>query len=475
MLELKNVQNKKYVLGQFFTNIDICNAIVKNINFEDSIIIEPSFGSGNFLKALKSLPNKKIGIELDEEIYSEETKDDNTELYNMNFYDFNYKTNKKLIFIGNPPYRTPAYSLRTHKKKIAQITNKYNVLGIREEAVFFILQTIDIILENNIEGEIHYIIPVSIVKNNSKFFTRFKEFLKDTCYFMNVKSIQGTEFENVDQDLICLSLKVCNHNKQEKVMIDGQEQDLDKFLCLDDSSVISFHKIFKKTYLGSVPCESLLVSCPAETKEHFRDRLVKLIKDKELDKDKLYELLQYNNRFHLKVFDKDKESKEVQDKLDIILSYVHNIQNKDILEELENLNNYHIIKARSNNRYYFRSQKIKKNKNFVYEITPYDFHNNNIFYFTSNPSNSSTDYFGYSDCGDVLRNCSPGCLRFVPKEEDIFTDYIKEWWNSKEEFRDKNILELFDYIIKVSNSNWYKHRKKHNKRFYFSIPKDFVI
>lgn len=484
MLENKNTQNKKYVLGQFFTPPRICDSIIKDIKFEQNdIVIEPSFGSGNFLVALKKISNKKIGIELDTEIFNTTLADENTTLLKKNFYDFDIKTNNKLIFIGNPPYRTPAYSLTTHKKFVLGLTKKYNIPGIREEAVFFILHTIDIINKNGGNGEIHYILPTSILKNNSKFFNRFKEFLKQQCWFMQIKSLKGSEFDGVAQDLVCLSLKIKQAESnlpdlfskpsqtapQKTVLVDNKCVDLDEYLCLTSGDSIPFQKIFKQTFLGSVPCESLLMSVQDEPIEHFMQRLTDIISDIDIDTESLYNKLQYNNKFHLKVFDNPVNSPVVQKKLDIILSYVKNIQQKNILDEFMNIDNYKEINVREGTRFYFRCEKIKKNKNFVYEINPNPCKS---FYFTGNPSHSSTDYFGFCDY-DINRNVSPGANRTVPVDnlENNLTEFFKKWWrsNTTEPFD-----EIFNYIIYVSKTNWYKNKKRDNKRFYFAIPMEFI-
>ena len=49
MVEEKNVQEKRFILGQYFTRPEICDRIVRKIDFGDSIVIEPSFGTGNFI------------------------------------------------------------------------------------------------------------------------------------------------------------------------------------------------------------------------------------------------------------------------------------------------------------------------------------------------------------------------------------------------------------------------------------------
>ncbi len=481
MLENKNTQSKKYILGQFFTAPHICEDIIKDIVVEpNDIIIEPSFGSGNFLVALKKIQNKKIGIELDRDIFDEKLVDENTTLLNKNFYDFDIKTNSKLIFVGNPPYRTPAHSLTTHKNFVLGLTKKYHIPGIREEAVFFILHTIDIINKNGGNGEIHYILPTSILKNNSKFFNRFKEFLKKQCDFIRIKSIKGAEFDGVAQDLVCLSLKVIQNQNdffkvpqteqsQKYVLVDDEYVNLDEYLCLTSEDSIPFQKIFKQTFLGSVPCESLLMSVKNEPVEHFMHRLTDIIADSCISTDILYNKLQYNKKFHLKVFDNPTDSSVVQKKLDIILSYVKNIQQKNILDEFMNINNYKEINVRDGVRFYFRCEKLKKKKNFVYEINPNPCKS---FYFTGNPSHSSTDYFGFCNY-DINRNVSPGANRTVPVDnlEDNLTDYFKKWWRSN---TTEPYDEIFNYIIYVSKTNWYKKKKRDNKRFYFAIPIEFI-
>jgi len=472
MIELKNVQNSKFVLGQYFTRPDICDDIVGRIEFGDAVIVEPSFGTGNFLRAIGHLPNRKIGIELDPILFSQFSDTAGVEIHNQNFYDFRIDSDKELFFVGNPPYRTPAYSLTTHKNFVLELTRKYNVLGLREEAVFFILHTIDIILRSQRhKGEIHYILPKCILKNNSKFFQRFKRFLVEKCYFTSIVSIEGDEFDGVNQDLVCLSLRVDEHHPhQVKVLVDGEMVELVDYLCLEENDIIPFQKIFKRTYLGSVPCESLLMSVAGEPVAHFRDRLCKIIGNEILTIRDLYELLQYNGRFHLKVFDKPISDESVQDKLRIIMSYVKNIQAKTgILSEFRNTANYKQINGRTDVQYYFRCAKLKPGKNFVYELNP---HPCKSFFFTGNPSSSSTDYFGFCDY-DINRNVSPGANRTVPVDdvESNLTEPFKRWWreNTMEPFSD-----VFKYIIFVSQTQWYKERKRSHKRFYFGIPPAFI-
>lgn len=477
----RDIDNKQVRMGQYFTPVDIAKKIISDINFTDnSVIIEPSFGGGVFLDVLKDINLHKIGIELDEYYFNlrNNKKLENEELLNCNFYDFDIETNAKLVFIGNPPYSGTADSLHTHKKYIQYLTKKYDVSGIREECVFWIMHTLELIDKNGGYGEIHYILPKSIFTNNSKFFKKFKDMIRKYCLINKIMEIDGTKFDGVSQELVYISLLVNKNysfNKmQSSVIINGEEKNLDDYFCSNDNEVIPFYDIFKKTYLGSVPCESLLVSCPEESLEHFKIRLYDIFSNKDIDIEYLYKHLSYNGKFHLKIFDNDYNSALVQDKLSVILSYVKNIQGRIDIDTFNMDEYYHSIQARNDKRYYYRNNDIKKNKNFVYEITPYDMHNNNIFYFTSNPSSTSTDYYGISDCGDILRNCSPGCMRFVPldiTELDYQEEFI-DWWNSN---INKPLNYVFEYICNIYKSDWYKERKKKHKRFYFGIPRNIII
>lgn len=183
MIDAKNVQGKKNLFGQFFTPDELSKNIIYGIDNEDAIYIEPSYGEGSFLKLMEQKYDDVLGIELDEELF---IKYNTSNTIYKNFYDFELKTDKKIIFIGNPPYRTPAYSLSTHKEYIHSLRKKYGISGVREECVFFILKTLDIIYTNNVQGDIHYILPNSIIKNNSKFYNKFKEFILSKCKVVKI-------------------------------------------------------------------------------------------------------------------------------------------------------------------------------------------------------------------------------------------------------------------------------------------------
>jgi len=250
------------------------------------------------------------------------------------------------------------------------------------------------------------------------------------------------------------------------VLHNGIEEKVDSVLQIVNPD-IPFQQIFEKTYLGSVPAESFLLSVSGETKEQFRDRLVKIF-SKDTTPASLKGDLSYKGKYHLKVLSSNSTDK-VDAKLQVIANYVNEVKEKVNLDIFKDLANYQVIQQRKELRYYFRHKDIKQ-CSFVYEINP---NPQPSFYFTSNPSAGSTDYFGYCEF-DITRNSSPGCCRTVPLENasNNIKDEFKKYW--KDATDDLPIDLVFSYIQYVSKSDWYKKQKKLRKRFYFCLPKVFM-
>jgi hypothetical protein len=454
-------------LGQYNTSLECTDTILNNLDYigEKTLLIEPSFGSGNFISSMtKKYKNYIIGVEIDKEVYDEfyGNYSNNIELHNLNFYDFNLDgvnldDVSDISIIGNPPYRTPALSLKEKKSEISYLKEKYSIGGIKEESIFFIINTFDIVSELNKEVNIHYILPKTIFQNPTKAFKTFYEFLNKNLNIVSVEDIDSNCFEDVSQKLVLVHFS--NTIKTNQIRYNGETLERDDFLGSNEN-IIPYNKIFKKTYLGSVPAESFLFSCRGETKEEFMGRLENIFFN-ETTKDNLLEKLSYNGKPHLsKVNDK---------KILTILSYIDEIKegnyNLDIFSDIDN---YKPIKHRNEYRWYFRHDSLKK-VSFVYII------NSNpceSFYFTSNPTSISTDYYGYTNY-DANRNSSPGSIRLVPIEglEDNLTDEFKEYWDNN---TDLPYSELVNYMEYIYTSNWYKDIKSNYGKFYFGVPVEFL-
>jgi hypothetical protein len=477
MLEEKNIQSKKYQLGQFFTPVSLAEEILDRINIDSDVLIEPSFGACGFIEPMvKKYKNKRIvGVELDKEWADQGAQRfPDLELHHSNFYDINPELvfdTKSVSFVGNVPFRSPAYSLTTHKNYVKKLAKRYGVTGIREEAVFFIMKTADIMITNGYHGGIHYVIPKSLITNDSKFYLQFKTFLKTHFKIVSVFDVSPSKFENVAQGLIVLSIQTGGDTTNYETLHNGVKQPVDDVLQLT-SPDIPFQDIFTKTYLGSVPAESFLLSVAGETQEEFKTRLVKIFSNP-VTVASLRVDLTHKNNYHLKILS-SKNSAKVDAKLQQIADYVLSVKrNVNDLSIFGNDKNYKVIQQRKETRFYFRNDALKK-CNFVYELNP---NPQPSFYFTSNPSDGSTDYFGYCEY-DITRTSSPGCCRTVPlKDIELnLTDEFKLYWNEQTKDEQGKSLPyemVFDYIKYISMQPWYREQKKTRKRMYFCIPKQF--
>jgi DNA repair protein RadC len=153
-----------------------------------------------------------IGIEIDDNLFNKFDLNINSTL-NINYYDFNIESTSYLHFIGNVPFRTPAVSLRTHPLEIKRLCKKYRVSGIREEAVFFILKTLELIENSNKGGRISFIIPKNILTNNSKFFKTFHQILHEKFKVLQIIDLPN----NILLDFLTLE-KLLGKNKSARII-----------------------------------------------------------------------------------------------------------------------------------------------------------------------------------------------------------------------------------------------------------------
>jgi type I restriction-modification system DNA methylase subunit len=177
---MSKIKNKKYVLGQYFTREEVVKRLVDLVlefkNFNKNIkILEPAFGTGNFIRILKEKGFKNIeGCEIDPEftdtpqdffLYPLEKKFDLI-ISNPPFTKYNIKESyfypKKYFLTSIHPGRyLPPKLLKKEKirienafilKSIKHLKDKNSAIGFVLPISFFIkgknLETKEIILEN---------------------------------------------------------------------------------------------------------------------------------------------------------------------------------------------------------------------------------------------------------------------------------------------------------------------------------------
>lgn len=94
--------NKEGKYGQFFTDKELCDYVLNEVNNIKKIsgnCLEPSFGDGKFLKSFEKYNfDKLVGIEIDSEHFIKYNSDDNRiEILNEDFLYYN--NNIKYDFI----------------------------------------------------------------------------------------------------------------------------------------------------------------------------------------------------------------------------------------------------------------------------------------------------------------------------------------------------------------------------------------
>jgi hypothetical protein len=444
----KDLNKKKNLLGQFMTP-DVISADMIDNNTYQGLVIEPSFGEGSFLYKLEAKYTNVVGIEYDEELfklYSGPSK-----VLNQSFYKFKLPKDIEfdyVSFVGNPPYRTPAYSLKSDDKpRVKQLIKQYKLTGVKEEAVFFIAHAVDLIKDADVPGTIHWVLPKTIFENTSKAFINFRKFLNKYAPVVEITDITEL-YPDVAQPL-CVVKFLVNQTITTANLTDT--------LVLNET--IEFQRIFKKTYLGSVPCESILLSCKDEPVEDFKTRLEDIFQRNT----PLTTALKYQGKYHLRAL----SGANAVEKFSILDAYVAEIKNTIDIAEFSNLAKYKTIAHRNEVRWYFRHQALTK-VSFIYIINS---NPTESFYFPGNPTKTSTDYFGFCDY-DCNRNSSPGANRTIPISNiaDNITDEFKQYWFNN---TSEPIEEIFNYILHISKSVWYSTYKSKHQRFYFGLPLEF--
>jgi len=455
----KDIPTKQNLFGQFFTDNDTASFCIGHTPIFTKYVVEPSCGKGVFLDKirLKAPQATILAIEIDEGVATQYTGFE--KIIVKNFYDFNYLFSEPVCFIGNPPYHSPAYSLSERPQFVKSLMKKYGITNMREESVIFFVYTFDLIVKSKVKGYINYIMPRSVFDNNSKAYLSFRKFLRTNLRLVQVWTLDKC-FEGVNRDLVYVGFET--GAEESEYLHDGILQKISVFYNKLD--YIPFQSIFKKTNLGSVPCESIFLSIHDEPIEHFTNRIYGLFSSDANEENVLLHLV-YNGNFHLTSLKKENNKSKVA----VILKYINEIKSLPgyNIELFKDISNYKIIRNRHDDRFYFRHHFLKKGS-FVYEL------NRNpcpSFYFPGNPNKGSTDYFGFCEY-DVNRNSSPGANRTVPLSgiEDNLHDDFKNWWRQN---CDLDFSLIFKYIIYISKSEWYKNLKQNCQRFYFGIPKDF--
>jgi adenine-specific DNA-methyltransferase len=182
--------------GIYITSYNIIEKCFDGEKLDGLNILEPSFGSGQFIdSAIKLLGKKKsaniIGVELLKELYDEVKKkyssNKNIKLLNQDF--LTWKTEDKFdLIVGNPPYFEK--SLNNEEKK----TFKEIILGRVNIYSLFIYKCIQLLEP---DGRLIFVIPTSLL--SSKYFEKLRFYINKTCNIEDITLLGSKDFEDALQ------------------------------------------------------------------------------------------------------------------------------------------------------------------------------------------------------------------------------------------------------------------------------------
>ena len=184
VLKISKTERKK--TGLFPTSKKIVDLILSKLEIKkQDLVLEPSFGTGEFLIPLKLFSDNVYGVELNKTIYS-----DFGNCYNEDF--LTWKTDLKFDFIiGNPPF----FETGDYKEHFSEISyGRNNIYS------FFIKKSIDLLEEN---GTLAFITPKTI--NTGKYFYKVRDYIIENTDIVDLYEIE--DFENVSQSLQVMVLQ----------------------------------------------------------------------------------------------------------------------------------------------------------------------------------------------------------------------------------------------------------------------------
>lgn len=163
-------------------------------------VLEPSFGSGEFLSDIMELfpTSKVIGVELNSILYqkvNENLAHNNQHLFNEDFIKFN--TDKEFdLILGNPPYVVVKDAIPSEFKEISS--------GRPNLYCWFIHKCIRLLSEH---GVLAFVIPNSIL--NTSYYELLRKYILDKCDIVDIIPFdeKKTLFTDTEQATIGLVLQ----------------------------------------------------------------------------------------------------------------------------------------------------------------------------------------------------------------------------------------------------------------------------
>ncbi len=180
--------------GIFFTPKNVRDLIISHIdkyNKSPKNILEPSFGSGEFLKDVAKYNCKVTGVEFNKTIFDKVVKEfkSNYNLVNQDFLEFESKE-KFDVILGNPPYFV------VDTKNTECMTGRGNIF------VLFIYKCLTQHLQK--DGLLAFVLPTSFY--NCKYYEPCRKYIREHSTIIHVENVKA-KYIDTSQDTMILIIK----------------------------------------------------------------------------------------------------------------------------------------------------------------------------------------------------------------------------------------------------------------------------
>jgi type I restriction-modification system DNA methylase subunit len=173
--------------GIFFTPRSARNRlfeVISTLKLKPKTILEPSFGSGEFLNDLRvKFPTSTIyGVEKDTELYS--SYPSSPTLHNVDFLE--YKSNPVDLIVGNPPY------FNVKEKNIECMTGHGNIY------ILFLYKCLTQHLKKN--GTLAFVLPTSLY--NSGYYDPCRKYIAENTTIVTVENLDAKYHETSQSTML---------------------------------------------------------------------------------------------------------------------------------------------------------------------------------------------------------------------------------------------------------------------------------
>ena len=188
--------------GIYFTSQEIIKKMIKMLGKRRfKRILEPCYGSGEFIKELskKYKKSRVVGIEMNEMMTelcekNEEMKGENIELKRGDYLKTDFEGGYDLI-IGNPPF----YVMKrgdVEKDYLKYIEGRPNIF------VLFILKSLSLLKKG---GILSFVLPSSF--KNCLYYDKLRGLIDETCEIIGIEDNEGAKWLETTQETMILCVK----------------------------------------------------------------------------------------------------------------------------------------------------------------------------------------------------------------------------------------------------------------------------